>query len=79
ARLAAAFAVTAAYVAAFEPVGYLLATPPYVAAILLIHGGAPRRAGVVAPVLVTLALYAGFRFGLLVPVPDGVLERVLPW
>ena len=29
--------------------------------------------------LVTLALYAAFRFGLLIPVPDGLLEPWLPW
>jgi hypothetical protein len=28
---------------------------------------------------VTLALYAAFRFGLLIPVPDGILEPWLPW
>jgi len=78
-RLAGAVALTAAYVAAFEPLGYLLATPPYVAAILLVHGGARWRALVTAPVLLTAALYAAFRFGLLIPVPDGLLERWLPW
>jgi putative tricarboxylic transport membrane protein len=78
-RLAAAVAATVAYVAAFEPFGYLLATPPYVAAILLLHGGPSRRTLLTAPVLVTAAFYAAFRFGLLVPVPDGVLERWLPW
>jgi putative tricarboxylic transport membrane protein len=78
-RLVAAVVATAAYVASFEPVGYLLATPAYVAAILLVHGGASRRALLTAPILVTAAFYAAFRFGLLVPVPGGVLERWLPW
>ncbi len=78
-RLVAAVVATAAYVAAFEPLGYLLATPLYLAAILLVHGGASRQALWTAPVLVTAAFYAAFRFGLLVPVPDGVLEPWLPW
>ena len=55
--------------------GYLLATPLYFVAILLLQPGARARAFVAAPVLVTLALYAAFRFGLLIPVPDGLLER----
>ncbi len=79
ARLLGAIAATAAYVALFAPLGYLLATPPYVAAIILIHGGAARRALLIAPPLVTLVLYAAFRFGLLIPVPEGILEGRLPW
>ena len=76
-RLLAAVVATAIYVAAFEPVGYLIATPLYVVAILLIHGGAPWRTLFVAPVLITTVLYLTFRFGLRIPVPGGVLERVL--
>ena len=76
-RLVGAMVTTAAYLAAFEPLGYLLATPPYVAAIMLIHGGAGRRALLMAPILTTVALYATFRFGLLIPVPGGILEGVL--
>jgi putative tricarboxylic transport membrane protein len=78
-RLVAAIAVTAAYLAAFEPLGYLLATPPYVAAILLVHGGARWPTLAAVPVLLAAGFYAAFRFGLLIPVPDGVLERWLPW
>ncbi|MGH7418197.1 MAG: tripartite tricarboxylate transporter TctB family protein, partial [Candidatus Rokuibacteriota bacterium] len=79
ARFVGAIGATALYVAAFSPLGYLLATPPYIAAILLIHGGAGRRALLIAPFVVTIALYATFRFGLLIPVPDGPLEGILPW
>jgi hypothetical protein len=77
ARLVGAVLVTAAYLAAFERLGYLFATPPYVAAIMLIHGGARGRALLIAPLLTTVALYATFRFGLLIPVPDGILEAML--
>ena len=79
ARLIGAIVATAAYTAAFGPLGYLLATPPYVAGIILIHGGARRRSLLVAPFLVTLVLYVTFRFGLLIPVPGGILEGILPW
>jgi putative tricarboxylic transport membrane protein len=76
-RLVGAVGATAIYVAAFEPVGYLIATPLYVAAILLIHGGAPQRTLIVAPAVITTVLYLMFRFALRIPVPSGVLERIL--
>jgi putative tricarboxylic transport membrane protein len=76
-RLVGAVGTTAIYVAAFEPVGYLIATPLYAVAILLIHGGAPQRTLIVAPVVITTVLYLTFRFALRIPVPSGVLERVL--
>jgi putative tricarboxylic transport membrane protein len=76
-RLLAAVVATAIYVAAFEPVGYLITTPLYVVAILLIHGGAPRRTLIVAPVVITTVLYIMFRFALRIPVPGGVLEGIL--
>lgn len=79
ARFVGAIAATTLYVAAFEPLGYLLATPPYIAAILLIHGGATKRALLITPFLSTIALYVTFRFGLLIPVPDGPLESFLLW
>ena len=78
-RLAGAIVATAAYLAAFERLGYLLATPGYMVAVLLLHPGVRARALLAAPVLVTLALYVAFRFGLLIPVPDGILEGWLPW
>jgi putative tricarboxylic transport membrane protein len=77
ARLLAAVVATAMYVATFEPVGYLLTTPLYVVAILLIHGGAAGRTLIVAPVVITSVLYITFRFALRVPVPRGVLEFFL--
>jgi putative tricarboxylic transport membrane protein len=78
-RLVAAVVLTVAYVAAFEPVGYLVATPLYVGALLLVQRASSWGTLVAAPLLVTAAFYAAFRFGLLIPVPDGVLERWLPW
>jgi putative tricarboxylic transport membrane protein len=78
-RLAGAIVATAAYLVAFERLGYLLATPGYVVGILLLQQGIRVRALLTAPVLVTLALYGAFRFGLLIPVPDGILEPWLPW
>ncbi|HSF20735.1 MAG TPA: tripartite tricarboxylate transporter TctB family protein [Burkholderiales bacterium] len=79
ARFVGAIGATALYVAAFDPLGYLLSTPPYIAAILLMHGGTRARALLITPFVVTIALYVTFRFGLLIPVPDGPLEGILPW
>lgn len=78
-RLAGGGVATAAYLAAFEPLGYLLATPLYVGAIMLIHGRVGGRSLLLAPLLTTIALYSTFRFGLLIPVPLGVLEGILRW
>jgi putative tricarboxylic transport membrane protein len=78
-RLIGAIAATAAYLVLFERLGYLLTTPGYVVAILLLQPGVRTRAFLTAPVLVTLALYAAFRFGLLIPVQDGILEPWVPW
>jgi putative tricarboxylic transport membrane protein len=72
-----AVVATAIYVAAFEPVGYLIVTPLYVVAILFIHGRTPWRTLIVAPVVITTVLYIMFRFALRIPVPGGVLERFL--
>lgn len=77
ARLIGAIAVTGAYLLLFEPLGYLLSTPLYVLAVLLLHGGAPRRALAITPVAVTLVLYATFKYGLLIPLPEGLLEPLL--
>jgi len=77
ALLIGAIAATAVYLVGFTPLGYLVVTPPYVLAIMVIHGGAGRRSLLVGPLLVTAALYATFRYGLLIPIPDGILEVVL--
>jgi putative tricarboxylic transport membrane protein len=78
-RLAATALATAVYVALFEPLGYLSATPAYVGAILLIQRGVTPRAFLTAALLLPAVFYAAFRFGLLIPLPAGVLEGWLPW
>lgn len=76
-RLVAAIALTGVYLALFEPLGYLLATPLYVVSVMLLHRGAPPRMLVLTPLLVTVTLYIVFKYGLLIPVPDGILEPLL--
>jgi len=74
-RLVGAVAITAAYLAAFEPVGYLPSTWVYVLALMLLHGGARGRSLVTTPPIVTLVLYLTFKFGLKIPIPEGILDR----
>lgn len=76
-RLVAAIVLTALYLAAFEPLGYLLATPLYVLAVMLLHRGSAPSTLVLTPLVVTVVLYAVFKYGLLIPVPDGILEPLL--
>jgi putative tricarboxylic transport membrane protein len=78
ARFIGTIAATAVYLILFEPVGYLITTPLYVAVVMLLHGGAGPRAFLVAPFAATVALYVTFRFGLRIPIPDGILEGFLP-
>ena len=59
--------------------GYLLATAAATWWRSCSCTGRPGARVLTAPVLVTVALYAAFRFGLLIPVPDGILEPWLPW
>jgi len=74
-RLVGVVAITAAYLAAFEPVGYLPSTWVYVLALMLLHGGARGRSLAITPPIVTLVLYLTFKFGLKIPVPEGILDR----
>jgi len=76
-RLVSVIVVTAAYLAAFQRLGYLLSTPLYILVIMLLHGGAPPRSLAITPVLITVVLYAVFKYGLRIPVPDGILEPLL--
>ena len=72
-RLFGIVALSVAYLAAMEPAGYLLASPPYAAAILVLLGirDPLRIAGAVLAMLV--ALYVVFQFGLGIPLPRGLL------
>lgn len=76
-RLVGAVAITAAYLAAFEPVGYLPSTWVYVLALMMLHGGAPGRSLLSTPPIVTLVLYLTFKYGLRIPVPEGILAPLL--
>ncbi|HET6373026.1 MAG TPA: tripartite tricarboxylate transporter TctB family protein [Candidatus Polarisedimenticolia bacterium] len=71
-----AIGLTALYLAVLEPAGYLLATPPYLAALLLAQGRVTRRAFVLTALGVPAVLYLLFAVLMRVPLPPGPLE---PW
>jgi putative tricarboxylic transport membrane protein len=76
--LLGAIGLTAAYLAVLEPAGYLLATPPYLAALLLVqHGRVTPRAFVLTVLGVPAVLYALFAVAMRVPLPPGPLEPLL--
>lgn len=69
--------LTALYLAVLEPAGYLLATPPYLAALLLIQGRVTARAFVFTVFGLPAVLYALFAVAMRVPLPAGPLEPLL--
>lgn len=75
--LLGAIACTALYLAVLEPAGYLLATPPYLAALLLLQGRVTARAFVLTVLGLPAALYALFAVAMRVPLPAGPLEPLL--
>lgn len=75
--LLGAIALTAAYLAVLEPAGYLLATPPYLAALLLVQGRVAPRAFVLTVLGLPVALYVLFSVVMRVPLPPGPLEPLL--
>ena len=75
--LLSAIGLTGAYLAVLEPAGYLLATPPYLAALLLVQGRVTTRAFVLTVLGLPVALYALFAVAMRVPLPPGPLEPLL--
>jgi hypothetical protein len=75
--LLGAIGLTALYLAVLEPAGYLLATPLYLAALLLVQGGVTARAFVLTVLGLPAALYLLFAVAMRVPLPTGPLEPFL--
>jgi len=75
--LLSAIGLTGAYLAVLEPAGYLLATPPYLAALLLVQGRVTTRAFVLTVLGLPVALYTLFAVVMRVPLPPGPLEPLL--
>jgi putative tricarboxylic transport membrane protein len=75
--LLGAIGLTASYLALLEPAGYLLATPPYLAALLLLQGRVTARAFLFTVLGLPTALYLLFAGAMRVPLPTGPLEPFL--
>jgi putative tricarboxylic transport membrane protein len=75
--LLGAVGLTALYLVVLEPAGYLLATPPYLAALLLIQGRITVRAFLCTVFGLPAVLYALFAVAMRVPLPAGPLEPFL--
>jgi putative tricarboxylic transport membrane protein len=75
--LLGAIGLTALYLAVLEPAGYLLATPPYLAALLLVQGHVTARAFALTALGVPAVLYLLFAVLMRVPLPPGPLEPFL--
>ena len=75
--LLGAIGLTALYLAVLEPAGYLLATPPYLAALLLVQGRVTPRAFVFTVLGLPAVLYLLFAVAMRVPLPAGPLEPLL--
>jgi putative tricarboxylic transport membrane protein len=75
--LLGAIGLTGAYLAVLEPAGYLLATPPYLAALLLVQGRVTTRAFVLTVLCLPVGLYVLFAVIMRVPLPPGPLEPLL--
>jgi putative tricarboxylic transport membrane protein len=75
--LLGAIGLTAVYLAILEPAGYLLATPLYLAGLLLVQGRVTLRAFLLTTLGLPAALYALFAVAMRVPLPLGPLEPLL--
>jgi putative tricarboxylic transport membrane protein len=75
--LLGAIGLTGLYLAVLEPAGYLLATPAYLGALLLVQGRVTARAFVLTAVGLPAALYLLFAVAMRVPLPTGPLEPLL--
>ena len=66
------------YIVLIQPVGYILVTPAFIAAIMKIYGESNKRRIASMSIGMTAALYAVFAIGLKVLLPLGIFELILP-
>jgi putative tricarboxylic transport membrane protein len=72
-RAAWTVAAAAAYVALLEPLGFVLATVPFLLLLLVLHGERRWPVALAVALAATGATYALFGFWLRVPLPEGLL------
>ena len=78
ARAALSFAVLLLYTVLLEPLGFLLATPLAVGALLRIVGRRGPVHAAVAAVAFTAAIFVFFRYGVNIVLPEGLLRGISP-
>ena len=77
-RAALSFAVLLLYTLLLEPLGFLLATPLAVGALLRITGGRGPVHAALAAVAFTAAIFVFFRYGVNIVLPEGLLRGISP-
>ena len=77
-RAALSFAVLLLYTLLLEPLGFLLATPLAVGALLRIVGGRGAVHAAIAAVAFTAAIFVFFRYGVNIVLPEGLLRGISP-
>lgn len=77
-RAALSFAVLLLYTLLLEPLGFLVATPLAVGALLRIVGGRGALHAAVAAIAFTAAIFVFFRYGVNIVLPEGLLRGISP-
>ena len=77
-RAALSFAVLLLYTLMLEPLGFLLATPLAVGALLRIVGGRGPAHAALAAIAFTAAIFVFFRYGVNIVLPEGLLRGISP-
>lgn len=72
-RVGGTAAILAVYLALLEPIGYVLLTPVALASLSLFLGFRRRLTLVIVAVAVPAAIYFGFKFGMKILLPEGLL------
>ena len=77
-RAALSFAVLLLYTLLLEPLGFLLATPLAVGALLRIVGRRGAVHAALAAIAFTAAIFVFFRYGVNIVLPEGLLRGISP-
>ena len=77
-KAAVAFLLLLAYTVALVPVGFLIATPIVIVALLRLLATRAWPHAIAAALLVTLTVFALFRYGVNIVLPEGVLRGISP-
>jgi putative tricarboxylic transport membrane protein len=72
-RVGGTAAILAIYLALLDPIGYVLLTPVALASLSLFLGFRRWLTVVIVAVAVPAAIYVGFRFGMKILLPEGLL------